>query len=118
MSSWLASEVDDLLSASGVGLYEFIWILRGARPDASAEEMRYWALAALKKLIDADRGRLVWLKWPSEDAIGGGIPEDLSDRAIWAAPVQDQPYLAITGPRTISLRPRLLATRDPSAARS
>jgi hypothetical protein len=31
--TWLVGEVRDLLDVSGVGLYEFIWLLRGRQPD-------------------------------------------------------------------------------------
>ena len=67
---WLVQEVSDLLDASSVGLYEFIWLLRGAYPDASQAQLRAWADEALSRLLDDSHGHLVLQKWPSEDARG------------------------------------------------
>jgi hypothetical protein len=55
-SSWLVQEVSDLLETSSVGLYEFIWILRGKYPDVGEEELRSWAANALRQLLEERRG--------------------------------------------------------------
>jgi hypothetical protein len=94
-SSWLVREVSDLLETSSVGLYEFIWILRGKYPDVSEEELRSWAADALRGLLAEHRGRLVLLQWPSEDVVGSGSAQGLSN-ADWNDPVKGKPYVAIT----------------------
>lgn len=59
-SSWLVQEVSDLLETSSVGLYEFIWILRGKYPDVSEEELRSWAANALWRLLEGNQSRVLW----------------------------------------------------------
>jgi len=94
-SSWLVQEVSDLLETSSVGLYEFIWILRSAYPDAGEEELRSWAADALQQLLKEHRGRLVLLLWPSEDVVDSG-PTGEPSKVDWNDPVAEQPYIAIT----------------------
>jgi len=95
VSSWLVQEVSDLLETSSVGLYEFIWILRGKYPDVSEQELRSWAANALWRLLEDHRGRLVQLQWPSEDVVGPGSAEELSNVA-WNDPLKGKSYVAIT----------------------
>jgi hypothetical protein len=90
---WLVQEVMDLLDAASVGLYEFIWLLRGAYPDMSDAELRVHAGEALERLQKEGAGRLVWLTWPSEDVVArsaavGPEPRD------WRDPSDGEPYLA------------------------
>lgn len=94
-AGWLAGEVSDLLDASSVGLYEFIWLLRGAYPDATDAQLRGWAGEALRQLLDDGQGQLVLRRWPSEEAIATTPPLRTGDED-WSEPVQDRPYLAIT----------------------
>jgi hypothetical protein len=96
VSGWLVQEVSDLLDTSSVGLYEFIWLLRGAHPNASQEELRSWAAVALRQLLKDNRGQLVLLEWPSEDAIEG-VPLAVNPADDdWDQPQPDRPYMAIT----------------------
>ncbi len=93
----LVEEVRDLLETSSVGLYEFIWILRGLYPEAKDEELRSWATDALAQLMASHAGHLVRLDWPSEDVIGvgpGTPPAPGSDE--WDDPQEGQSYIAIT----------------------
>ena len=93
LTTWLLQEVSDLLDAGTVGLYEFIWLLRGADAELSEDELRAHASVALDRLRQAGAGRLVWLRWPSEEAVAGAdalIP----DSDDWADPVEGKPYLA------------------------
>jgi hypothetical protein len=92
---WLVQEVSDLLDASSVGLYEFIWLLRGAYPDATDTQLRSWAEEALRRLLDDSHGQLVLQKWPSEDAIGAA-PRHQNTANDWSEPTADRPYVAIT----------------------
>lgn len=92
---WLVEEVTDLLDASSVGLYEFIWLLRGAYPEASESELRLHAANALKQLRETDRCDLVSLKWPTEDVVQGAMPDE--PRPVdWENPREGGEYLAIT----------------------
>jgi hypothetical protein len=91
---WLVQEVSDLLDPSSVGLYEFIWLLRPARPGVPDDELRAWANEALRRLLAERRGRLVWLKWPSEVPVGA-VMDNHSEPYDWSDPVADRPYLAI-----------------------
>lgn len=94
-STWLVQEVTDLLGTSSVGLYEFVWILRGQYPDAGEGEIRSWASNALGRLLQESDVRLVLLQWPSEEEIDpGGRIQDLSS-VDWADPSRGKPYLAI-----------------------
>lgn len=91
---WLVQEVTDLLDSSSVGLYEFIWLLRGAYPEAGEPELRLHAANALKRLRETSRGDLVSLKWPAEDIVEGVIPDELRP-ADWENPREGEDYLAI-----------------------
>jgi hypothetical protein len=93
----LADEVRDLLDTSSVGLYEFIWILRGLYPDARDEQLKSWASDALAQLLASENGSLVRLCWPSEDVIGAGpAGSPAPDSDDWDDPQDGQPYVAIT----------------------
>lgn len=94
-SKWLAQEVRDLLDAASVGLYEFIWLLRGAYPDASNEELRAWAAEALHMLTQDQQGGLVLLEWPAEDSVGTKLVRDVT-AADWENPVEGRSYVAIS----------------------
>lgn len=95
-STRLVAEVRDLLDASSVGLYEFLWILRGHHPEAANEELRLWAWAALTELLASGTVRLVLLGWPSEDSIGvGPVAPPAPGADAWDEPIEGGSYLAI-----------------------
>lgn len=94
-ADWLVQEVRDLLDTSSVGLYEFIWMLRGAYPDAREEDLRSWAAKALGNLLEEQQARLVRLLWPSEDSAETWLLHELPADA-WDDPQAGEPYLAIT----------------------
>jgi hypothetical protein len=94
-SNWLVQEVSDLLETSSVGLYEFVWILRGKYPDVVEDELRSWAANALRRLLEEQQGRLVLLQWPSEDLVGPASAQGLSD-SDWNDPAKGNTYVAIT----------------------
>lgn len=92
--TWLVQEVSDLLDAGSVGLYEFIWLLRGSHIESSEEQHRVHAREALDRLLLTGEGSLIWLKWPSENAVEGPkvvVP----DPAAWADPTSGERYLAL-----------------------
>lgn len=93
-STWLVQEVTDLVEASSVGLYEFVWMLRGRYPDAEEEQLRSWAATALQRLLQERGGRLVLLKWPSDEVVGQAARPDLS-ALDWSAPSDGESYLAL-----------------------
>jgi hypothetical protein len=65
----LVQEVDDLLQAGPVGLYEFMEILKGEEVDGSPDQHREYATQALQILLENGRGRLVSLIWAQPDAM-------------------------------------------------
>lgn len=91
-ADWLVREVSDLLESSTVGLYEFVGIVRGAFPDMSDDEARRWSADAVKQLLEQGRGRLVLLRWPSDDIVGTIAR---FDESAWEEPTATQPYAAI-----------------------
>ncbi|MGH9169877.1 MAG: hypothetical protein ACRD0Z_03245 [Acidimicrobiales bacterium] len=92
--TWLVREVRDLLDASSVGLYEFIWLLRGCQPEITFEDGRRVAELALRQLLRGGGGRLILLTWPSQDSNGDADPEAL-DESDWYDPTADRPYVAL-----------------------
>lgn len=96
-TTWLVGEVVDLLDAGPVGLYEFIWLLRGSDLIAtlSDEQVQSRAAAALTVLIENGEGSLVWLDWPLLNRVDGPLPLVGPGAISWADPAAGQPYLAI-----------------------
>ncbi|MCW2540066.1 MAG: hypothetical protein JWN95_1791 [Frankiales bacterium] len=92
--TWLVGEVSDLLDAGSVGLYEFVWILRGGIPEMADVERHLTAGHALERLLSEGTCHLVRLEWPSEDVIDGaiGVAPGPGD---WREPSQGNPYLAV-----------------------
>jgi hypothetical protein len=91
---WLVQEVDSLLDMSNVGLYEFLWMQRGRNPNTGEDEMRRHAEDALRLLLAAGRGRLVWLKWPDQQPVDEP-PISEPGAHDWEDP-NEGPYLALT----------------------
>jgi hypothetical protein len=90
----LIQEVDDLLDAGEVGLYEFMWFLNNKDVEGSTDDHRVLARKALDLLLKENRGRLISLVWAQP-----GTEKDL-DRDVrledFNDPQQDVPYVAIT----------------------
>jgi hypothetical protein len=91
---WLTQEVKDLLDVSSVGLYEFIWLLRGQEPGISYTDAKMIAQAALRQLLSTGEGRLILLEWPSQDCKGELGVVAVSD-LDWDDPRGGQPYPAL-----------------------
>lgn len=89
----LVQEVEDLLPAGRVGLYEFMWILHSEKVPGSRAQHREIARDALDRLIK-DGGKLITLVWAqpgSEEDLKRDVrDEDFDD------PQQNIPYVAIT----------------------
>lgn len=92
---WLKGEVRDLLGVSAVGLYEFVWLLRGRQASISEDAAVPVAEKALKELLAEGEGRLVLLIWPSQDSAGSNIEAEAVCVADWEDPLQGKPYVAI-----------------------
>ncbi len=90
----LLAEVRDLLDASSVGLYEFIWLLRCQQPELTVEDGRRIAELAVQQLLAEGAGRLILLTWPSQDANGDADPEALHE-SDWDDPRANEPYVAL-----------------------
>lgn len=83
-----------LLNVSSVGLYEFLWMLRGAYPEMREEALRHHAEKALESLLASRAGKLVWLEWPGDDAVDQ--PMELQpDPARWDNPEEGSRYIAL-----------------------
>lgn len=93
--SWLKSEVGDLLDVSAVGLYEFVWLLRGRKPPVSGDDARPIAERALREILADGEGHLVLLIWPSQDSVGSNVDAEALRVDDWDDPCQGRPYVAI-----------------------
>ena len=89
----LVQEVDDYLEVSAVGLYEFIWILRGNKVEGSFDQLVHYAEQALRVLLENEQNRLVQLAWPDQEPIAElqreSQPHDFDE------PTEDAPYVAM-----------------------
>jgi hypothetical protein len=74
--SWLTQEAEDLLDQGNVGLYQFIWGLRGASFGLSDD---------VERLVRAGKARIYALAWPGLDVVEGPLPvETLADPKSWS----------------------------------
>lgn len=95
ISEWLTEEVHDLLTVSPVGLYEFIWLLRGKYPDLTMERYQEIAEASLRRILQDDGGTLVYLLWPDQEAAGYADARVIPSE-YWNDPEAGVPYVALT----------------------
>jgi hypothetical protein len=92
--AWLSQEVKNLLDASTVGLYEFIWLLRGRQSTITDEQAHLISGLALDRLIAQGAGELVLLTWPNDTP---RVKVEYADRFVpdWSDPTKGQPYIAL-----------------------
>jgi len=88
--------VDDLLEFSSVGLYEFVWLLRGSATVPNEEELQPWSEQALRLLLARGVARLARPEWPDERVVQHASMEDISVDD-WADPAQGT-YVAVVRP--------------------
>jgi hypothetical protein len=95
----LAAEVEDLLDAGPVGLYEFAWVLRGWGVDQDARSGL--AREALTILLGRRAGSLAWVNWPSMAVIQqeNRAPSELPS-TVWSDPTVEDPFLALIPPQS------------------
>jgi hypothetical protein len=91
---WLVQEVNALLDASSVGLYEFMELLNDPDQQLSAAERREIARRALERILSGGGVALYRKRWPDSDNLGvvslAKLPAD-----PWRRPGQDGQYLAL-----------------------
>jgi hypothetical protein len=91
---WLVQEVNDLLDASSVGLYEFLELLNDPDQQLSVGERREVARRALERILSGGGVELHWMRWPDSDNLGvvslAELPAD-----PWRGPDEDGRYLAL-----------------------
>ena len=94
-TSWLIDEIDESLDAGPVGLYEFVWTLRGRSPDASTAELKTTSATALERLRARRQLQLVYLQWPQSAPMESAAWVDI-DSAAWDDIGPTGRYLAVT----------------------
>jgi hypothetical protein len=93
-SALLVAEIDELLAAGPVGLYEFMWILRGAKKPGTVAEWKATARQALDTLL-AEGRRLVRMHWPEREEFPLPADYQVRDEDFDDIP-EDGWYVAIT----------------------
>lgn len=91
--SFLVDEVQDLLGAGNVGLYEFFEILRSedaAPPQDEWTDLSLAALGRLQREPDIRLVRTVWARSDLSEPADGATPT----AADWQTPTE-KPYLAL-----------------------
>jgi hypothetical protein len=83
--SWLTQEADDLLDQGPVGLYQFIWALRGQSFGLSDDEAIRLSRMVAERIIRSGRATLYAVAWPGMEIEAGPLPvETLHDPASWS----------------------------------
>jgi hypothetical protein len=81
---WLAAEMGDLLEQGPVGLYEFVWALRGSpylHSDAAAQRV---SARVARDAVRSGRAEVYRVTWPGLDIVDGPLPDAaLDDPAVW-----------------------------------
>jgi hypothetical protein len=93
-SEWLVQEVNDLLDASSVGLYEFMELLNDPDQQLSAGERRQVARRALQRILSGGGVALHLMRWPDSESLGVISPAELPADP-WRGPDEDPQYLAL-----------------------
>jgi hypothetical protein len=83
--AWLTQEAQDLLDQGTVGLYEFIWGLRGASFDLSDDEAIRLSARIATELVRSGKARIFAVSWPNLDVVEGPFPVTiLEDPKNWS----------------------------------
>ena len=83
--AWLTQEADDLLDQGPVGLYQFIWGLRGTSFGLTDEEAVRLSIAVAERLVRSGRAAIYAVSWPGMDVEEGPLPiETLGDPTSWS----------------------------------
>ena len=83
--SWLTQEADDLLDQGPVGLYQFIWGLRGTSFGLSDDEAIRLSVPVAERLVRSGKAALYAVSWPSMEVEQGPLPiSTLHDPRSWS----------------------------------
>jgi hypothetical protein len=83
--SWLTREAQDLLDQGTVGLYEFIWGLRGTSFGLPDYEARRIAAGVAERLVASGKAQLYGVSWPAMEVQEGPLPISvLEDPSSWS----------------------------------
>jgi hypothetical protein len=83
--AWLTQEAADLLEQGPVGLYQFIWGLRGTSFGLSDDEALRLSIPVAERLVRSGRAAIYAVSWPGMDIEEGPLPiETLRDPASWS----------------------------------
>jgi hypothetical protein len=83
--SWLTQEAADLLDQGPVGLYEFIWGLRGTSYGLSDDEAIRLSKEVAARLVRSGDAEIFAVAWPGMDIVEGPLPiTTLDDPSAWS----------------------------------
>lgn len=83
--AWLAQEAADLLEQGTVGLYEFIWGLRGTSYALSDDEAMRLSKEVAGRLVRSGEAEIFAVSWPGMDIVEGPLPiTTLDDPSAWS----------------------------------
>lgn len=91
--AWLADEIDQLLDAGRVGVYEFVEAVRQRYPSASVADVLPICRPALAKVLEDESVAVGWYVWPGSERVKAAGPDDVTDQAF--EPIGPDPYLGI-----------------------
>jgi len=83
--AWLTQEANDLLDQGTVGLYEFIWSLRGTSFNLPDDEAIQLARRIAGELVRSGKALIFAVTWPGLDIVEGPLPvTTLEDPKSWS----------------------------------
>jgi hypothetical protein len=83
--AWLSQEMADLLEQGPVGLYEFIWGLRGSPYRLSDDEALRLSGDVAQAMVRSGDAEIYRVTWPELDIVEGPYPlAALDDPAAWS----------------------------------
>jgi hypothetical protein len=90
---WLAQEIEDLLDAGRVGVYEFVEAARQRYPGAAAKDVMHLCRPALERVLGDPSVQLGWYIWPGVERVRPASEADVTDAAFDG--IGPDPYLGI-----------------------
>src|SRR4030095_2188937 len=83
--AWLTQEAADLLEQGTVGLYQFIWGLRGTSYGLSDDDAIRLSKEVAKRLVRSGQAEIFAVSWPGLDIVEGPLPiTTLDDPSAWS----------------------------------
>jgi hypothetical protein len=94
--AWLSQEVEDLLDQGPVGLYEFVWGLRGSSYDLSDDEAIRLSADIARRTVRAGRAEIYLVTWPKMEIVQGPLSlAVLEDPNSWSEGKSGSPLMAL-----------------------